>query len=60
MTDQPKQKPICEACGSEDILVDAYASWDVETQKYVLHSTYDDTRCNDCGGENTERWEDIE
>lgn len=46
-------------CGGQIALKDYSALDLLEAQKYVLHSTYDDTRCNDCGGENTERWEDI-
>lgn len=39
----------CPYCGSDDILVDAYAAWDIETQKWTLHATYDDACCNWCG-----------
>ena len=24
---------VCKYCGSVDVLVDAYASWDIETQR---------------------------
>jgi len=41
----------CPYCGSDKVLADAYAAWDVETQEWVLHSTYDDKRCDACGGE---------
>lgn len=46
-----KIKKVCSECGSEDVLVDAYASWNYGKQKYELDSTYDNTFCNNCGGE---------
>lgn len=39
----------CNHCGGTDILKDAYAEWDGE--KWVLHSVYDHTICDTCGGE---------
>ena len=39
------EKPCCTSCGSTDILRDAYACWDSDTQQWVLHSCYDDYRC---------------
>jgi len=39
----------CPTCGSEAILRDAYASWDKDQQKWVLHSYYDETLCDGCG-----------
>jgi len=41
----------CTHCGSDDILIDAWAVWDVETQQAVLHSTYDNWYCESCEGE---------
>ena len=40
---------VCADCGSDSILWDAYAIWDHVIQEMVLHSTYEDTRCNECG-----------
>lgn len=51
-----KTKPICTHCGSPDIICDAYAEWDSETQSWVLASTYDDTHCRDCDGECSTEW----
>ena len=39
----------CPYCGSDHVLVDAYAKWHVETQQWIIHSMYDDASCNDCG-----------
>lgn len=47
----PRVKLLCPECGAEDVVLDAYAAWDVETQDWVLHSTYEEKRCNTCGAE---------
>ncbi len=49
-----KIKMVCARCGSEDVQKDAYAEWSVQDQAWVLHSTYDHTVCEDCGGEQTD------
>lgn len=41
----------CYRCGGTDVLKDAFAVWDVETQSWDLHSTYDHAVCNTCDGE---------
>lgn len=41
-------KFTCPHCGSEDILKDAWATWDIEKQEWTLHSHYHDYLCNDC------------
>jgi ribosomal protein S27AE len=48
MVSQSPVKIICGRCGSEEVLKDAYAEWDVKSQSWVLHSTYDDNRCGHC------------
>jgi len=44
-------KKVCSYCGSTDVLVDAWAKWDEETQTWVLHSVYENSICNACDGE---------
>jgi ribosomal protein L37AE/L43A len=44
------EKPVCAACGSDDIREDAYAVWDVHSQAWTLQTTFDDYVCKDCGG----------
>jgi hypothetical protein len=39
---------ICKHCKSTNIVWDAWASWDEETQEEVLHNCYDYCWCNDC------------
>lgn len=48
-----KIKYECPHCGSNEILKDAYASWNVELQEWQLETTYDTTICNLCEGEVT-------
>ena len=38
----------CRHCESEDVYRDAYASWDIATQEWVLANVYDDAYCNKC------------
>lgn len=43
---------VCRHCGSEDVLADAYAEWDVEEQKWVISNIFDKgAYCNSCDGE---------
>lgn len=47
-----KLKMVCRRCGSDDVLADAYAAWNVETQKWEVESTFDKGgHCNACDGE---------
>jgi hypothetical protein len=53
-TDQrPKVIMICNGCGREDVLADAWASWDAENQRWELEQTFDAGYCNDCQRECT-------
>lgn len=42
---------ICRKCGSDDIRVDAYSSWDMKNQKWVHTSEHGNHVCEGCGGE---------
>lgn len=46
-----KKQFICSFCGSPNIAFDAYAEWNPEIQKMELRTTFDNTTCDDCGGE---------
>lgn len=41
----------CKYCGSRDIRIDAFAKWNVRTQKWELDQVFDDVHCNKCDGE---------
>lgn len=38
----------CSKCGGGNVVKDAFASWDVTAQEFVLYATYDDAYCHDC------------
>lgn len=48
MSQQTKQKPVCQECGSDDVSFDAAAVWNQETQQYELSSTFDSGGCRNC------------
>lgn len=41
----------CASCGSENVKADAYAEWNPELQMWEIVSLFDNTDCEDCGGE---------
>lgn len=43
--------PCCLNCGNDAVLLDAFASWDDESQDWILHQYFDDAFCNTCGVE---------
>lgn len=43
---------VCKNCGSEDVVKDAWASWDKVSQEWVLNDFFDDNDfCKECEGE---------
>jgi hypothetical protein len=45
-------KMVCATCGSDDVLRDAWAEWDVEQQQWVLQNVFDHAVCEGaCEGE---------
>ncbi len=46
-----KRLMTCAHCGGDSVVRDAWASWDIENQEWVLESVYDHAYCNDCEGE---------
>ena len=44
-----KQKiPVCKLCGSTDVVKDAWAYWNFDTQDWEIQYVFDDTFCNSC------------
>jgi len=43
-------KKVCKECGSDDIWADAAAEWCVDSQAWVLGSTFDHVECRKCDG----------
>jgi hypothetical protein len=47
-----KVRMVCSHCGSDDVRADAYAEWDVESQKWEIAQTFEKgAYCNECDGE---------
>lgn len=44
-------KMICENCGSENVMHDAWAEWDFDNQQWTLGNVFDYAYCTDCDGE---------
>ena len=61
--DHSGEKPIkivCSHCESDDVRRDAFASWDLESQTWVLAEVYDDGHCNKCEGSARLEEEELE
>ena len=43
-----KTKPVCPECGSDDICLDATATWDAINQNWEVESTQDNGWCHAC------------
>lgn len=45
-------KYVCSCCGSESVLIDAWAEWDTAKQAWHLADVFESTaRCSNCDGE---------
>jgi ribosomal protein L37AE/L43A len=47
----PKINIVCSHCGSENVMRDAWAVWNVDTQQWDLGTVFDAGHCDDCEGE---------
>jgi hypothetical protein len=43
-----KRRMICAICKGSDVVVDAWAEWDIPAQEWTLRSTFDEAYCIDC------------
>lgn len=51
-TTRQRYQTVCAACGSSDVLADAYAAWNTRSQAWELSSTHDKgSYCAECDGE---------
>ena len=55
----PKTKPVCSHCGSDEVKCDAWAEWDDENQSFSLSQTFDEWICEPCGGGCNVEWIDV-
>ena len=51
--ERKKITKVCKDCGGDQVLVDAYAEWDIDAQQWELSHTYGYSYCKDCDGETT-------
>ena len=52
MSEGQKLKMVCDRCGGDNVMRDAWAEWDVEKQEWVLRGEpFDNACCDDCGCE---------
>lgn len=42
---------VCQQCGSNEVVADAWAYWDVDRQDWLLRNTADVAFCGQCEGE---------
>ena len=48
MTKTNPVRPLCSACGSDNITRDALVCWDDEAQRWEVSNVLDDATCEDC------------
>lgn len=56
MSKRDNEYPVCSACKSKAVTIDADASWDMEQQEWRLGAVFDTPRCHDCDGECSLEW----
>ena len=47
----PRINIVCSKCQSKNVMRDAWAVWDVESQEWILGNVFDQGFCDDCDGE---------
>ncbi len=55
-----KFKVLCKSCNSETVVRDAWASWDEDTQAWVLETVFDTAYCCDCDAETSLKEVEVE
>ena len=49
-------RPRCATCGSDDVVRDAWAFWDVAAGRWVFGAMFDQARCEDCDADTEIVW----
>jgi len=49
--------PLCPNCNKRDVVRDAWTSWNMAEQDWVLKSTFDHFQCDACGEAITPHWQ---
>lgn len=55
-----REVPYCTECMGTEVCCDATARWDADAQDWALSGTCDDTYCDDCGGECSIAWREVQ
>jgi len=51
-----REYPICRACGSQNVLRDAWARWDRTNGSWEVDATFDNAWCDTCDNETKLTW----
>lgn len=56
-----KKKPVCVDCGNDNVLFDAYVSWNPDTAAYEVDNIFDGVFCSECDTDEAAiRWVPVE
>jgi hypothetical protein len=50
---RPKVVIVCSTCGTQNVLVDAWAEWNPSEQKWELAKVCQTVYCQECDGESS-------
>jgi len=57
---EKRKKPVCEDCGSEKVVMDAFVQWDTKKQDWEIQVTFDkDATCHECGAPTNLKWVEV-
>jgi hypothetical protein len=48
------RKPVCPECGSDNVLLDAWASWNHDKQAFEVAATFENGTCEDCASDTSD------
>lgn len=48
------RKPVCPECGSDNVLLDAWASWNHDKQAFEVAATFENGICEDCASDTSD------
>ena len=51
MAKKKKLNMVCKTCGSDQVVRDAWAEWEPESQQWTLQNVFDYAYCESCEGE---------
>ena len=55
-----QEEPFCPECGSNEIVTDAWVSWNMKTQCWEIEEIFDNSFCYNCENTvNKTQWRDV-